>query len=255
MKCILFFSLALTLLAFAPSNRKSFVPPGTVRINDSLYMDVTEVSNRAWQEYESWTKQKYGANSPEHVAVLPDTLVWRSPQSFNEPYVEYYYRHPAYHDFPVVGVSYEQAVAYCQWRTARVKEAMAAHKKPALKLEYRLPSKAEWERCCGNGDLIFSNNGVNAKQVPLCNVRRPANSQSNPHPPYPDVTCPVKMYPLSAFKLCNMIGNVAEMLNTKGISKGGSWQNTLDQCRPEKDIAYTQAESWLGFRCVVSIKN
>uniref|UniRef100_UPI001EF7E9DA hypothetical protein n=1 Tax=Serratia marcescens TaxID=615 RepID=UPI001EF7E9DA len=52
----------------------------------------------------------------------PDTLVWRDQLSFNEPYVEYYFRHPSYNNYPVVGVSWKQATDFCIWRTDRVNE-------------------------------------------------------------------------------------------------------------------------------------
>jgi sulfatase modifying factor 1 len=53
---------------------------------------------------------------------MPDTLVWRKPLSYNEPYVENYLRHPAFQDYPVVGVSWDQAQDYCIWRTDRTNE-------------------------------------------------------------------------------------------------------------------------------------
>jgi len=55
---------------------------------------------------------------------LPDTLVWREELSFNEPFVETYFRHPAYDDYPVVGVSWLQARDYSNWRTDRVNEML-----------------------------------------------------------------------------------------------------------------------------------
>ena len=54
--------------------------------------------------------------------IKPDTLVWRDPRAYNEPYVNYYLRHPAYRDYPVVGVSWLQANDLCKWRTDRVNE-------------------------------------------------------------------------------------------------------------------------------------
>jgi len=59
---------------------------------------------------------------------LPDTTTWRKELAFNEPYVENYFRHPAYSDYPVVGVSWEQATAYCAWRTDRVNEQILVDK-------------------------------------------------------------------------------------------------------------------------------
>src|SRR5690606_40992696 len=54
--------------------------------------------------------------------ALPDTLVWRSKLAYNEPYVQHYLRHPAYQNYPVVGVNWLQANDYCIWRTDRVNE-------------------------------------------------------------------------------------------------------------------------------------
>ncbi len=89
----------------------------------SFYMDETEVSNIAYREYIYWLSKKYGTNYPEVAKkALPDTLVWRDELSYNEPFVETYFRHPNYDDYPVVGVNWIQATEYCKWRTDRVNE-------------------------------------------------------------------------------------------------------------------------------------
>ncbi len=54
--------------------------------------------------------------------ALPDTLVWRDELDYNEPYINNYLRHPAFNNYPVVGVSWEQANDFCKWRTDRVNE-------------------------------------------------------------------------------------------------------------------------------------
>ncbi|HWY38059.1 MAG TPA: SUMF1/EgtB/PvdO family nonheme iron enzyme [Bacteroidia bacterium] len=89
----------------------------------SFYLDETEVTNFSYLEYLYWTSRVFGPTYPEvFVKALPDTLVWREKLAYNEPYVEYYLRHPAYRDYPVVGVSWLQANDFCTWRTDRVNE-------------------------------------------------------------------------------------------------------------------------------------
>jgi gliding motility-associated lipoprotein GldJ len=88
----------------------------------SFYMDETEVSNVDWLEYLYWIKRNFKDDAEYYYNALPDTLVWRRPLSYNEPWVNNYLRHPAYQDYPVVGITWEQAREYCAWRTDRVNE-------------------------------------------------------------------------------------------------------------------------------------
>jgi formylglycine-generating enzyme required for sulfatase activity len=89
----------------------------------SFYMDEVEVTNQYWRDYLHWLSLVYGDSYPEVInKALPDTLVWREKMEYNEPYVELYLRHPAYQDYPVVGVNWLQANDYCAWRTDRVNE-------------------------------------------------------------------------------------------------------------------------------------
>jgi len=89
----------------------------------SFYLDETEMSNFQWLEYIYWLERVYGLDYPEvFKKALPDTLVWREKVAYNEPYVEYYFRHPAYRDYPVVGIDWLQCTDFCAWRTDRVNE-------------------------------------------------------------------------------------------------------------------------------------
>ncbi len=90
----------------------------------SFYMDETEVRNVDYREYLFWLRRIYTDYPEVYRRALPDTLVWRSPLGFNEPYVQYYFRHPSYNEYPVVGVNWVQANDYCIWRTDRVNEQL-----------------------------------------------------------------------------------------------------------------------------------
>ena len=262
-KQLLLSGLTVILVSsFISNKKKEFLPPGTVKINDTLYADETEVTNFSWSEYENWTKNKFGANSPQHISTLPDTLVWREKNSYNEPYVQYYYRHPAYKDYPVVGISHEQVVEFCKWRKDRVKEYLSRSKKyTAVEFEYRLPSKNEWEFISGDCENMLKDGGRNEKGMITFNHRWARDSAewvgsgSDKDRIGMEVFAPVYSYWPNKFKLWQMIGNVSEMVSEKGISKGGSWRNLLEECRVGKDIPYEKPSAMLGFRCVCVVKN
>lgn len=96
--------------------------PRNVSVN-SFYMDETEVANIHYREYVYWLQRSYGSDYPEIIMkALPDSTVWRSALSYNEPNVNNYFRHAAYNFYPVVGVNWHQANAFCEWRTDRVNE-------------------------------------------------------------------------------------------------------------------------------------
>jgi formylglycine-generating enzyme len=99
----------------------------------SFYMDKTEVANVHYREYLYWLTKIFDptaepVNQKILDAALPDTLVWRSELSYNEPMVEYYLRHPSYNYYPVVGVSWRQAHDFCLWRSDRVNEGILMNK-------------------------------------------------------------------------------------------------------------------------------
>ncbi len=96
--------------------------PVTVTVS-SFYMDETEVANVHYREYVYWLQRAYGQDYPDVVArAMPDTLAWREAMSYNEPLVQYYFRHAAYNQYPVVGVTWNQANQYAKWRSDRVNE-------------------------------------------------------------------------------------------------------------------------------------
>ena len=92
----------------------------------SFYMDETEVTNMMYLEYLDWVKRVYPPTDEMFEAIyhgaLPDTLVWRNRLGYAEVMTENYLRHPAYAEYPVVGVSWIQAVEFANWRSNQVAE-------------------------------------------------------------------------------------------------------------------------------------
>lgn len=94
----------------------------------SFYMDETEVTNFMYLEYLDWLKNVFPPTEENYKHIyegaLPDTLVWRNRLGYNETMTNNYLRHPAYAEYPVVGVNWIQAVEFSKWRTDRVNESI-----------------------------------------------------------------------------------------------------------------------------------
>ncbi|MCM4151892.1 gliding motility lipoprotein GldJ [Arenibacter sp. N53] len=119
----------------------------------SFYMDETEVTNVMYLEYLDYLKSVYPPEDPKYVHIytgaLPDTLVWRNRLGFNETMTNNYLRHPAYAEYPVVGVSWIQATQFAEWRTDRVNEVM-------LEREGYLSEEAKYKVINGEAEGGFS---------------------------------------------------------------------------------------------------
>ena len=230
----------LLFLLFGFSSRhKPGIPPGTVKITEQLYFDETEVTNFSWKEFEYSTSIKYGKGSAEHLATLPDTNVWLQGKNKSVKLASSYYQSATYRDYPVVGVSYEQAIAFCKWRTSMVKMFYSRAFKSEFNAEYRLPTEAEWEMVAY---LESHKIAEFEKAVPgKCHLKNDSNN-----------LCPVstKTFGKGHFGMYQLIGNVAEMLDEKDKSKGGSWQHFAEESRVGKVQHYNEPNKWLGFRCV-----
>lgn len=89
----------------------------------SFYMDQYEIRVVDWKEYTHWMRLVFDKTAPRLVAKAePDKTVWREELAYNEPLLQYYFSHPSFDEYPIVGISWEQAMDYCAWRTDRVNE-------------------------------------------------------------------------------------------------------------------------------------
>ena len=123
----------------------------------SFYLDQTEIANIHWLEYLDYIQRD--SSETYYLNALPDTTVWEKELAFNTPYVGNYLRYPGFRYYPVVGVSWNQAVDYCRWRTEAVNRQRAIEyfgedyidgDIPPIESgiylpEFRLPTEAEWE--------------------------------------------------------------------------------------------------------------
>ena len=103
-------------------------PANTIKIAENFYADESEVSNQDYRTYLYSLAQLYGRESPEFEQALPDTLVWRGQMSYGEPYTNHYFSHPAFDQYPVVGVDLDQAKHFSNWRTEQAAEALLRSK-------------------------------------------------------------------------------------------------------------------------------
>ena len=89
----------------------------------SFYIDECEVSNINYREFVYWMNRAYGEEYPQMIRkIYPDTCVWRDRLAWRENFVENYFQCAMFDDYPVVGVTWEQASQFCKWRTDRVNE-------------------------------------------------------------------------------------------------------------------------------------
>jgi len=248
-KTIAILATTITLFSFIfPNKSKNYVPPGTVEIASNTFMDETEITNISWREYMYWTERIYGKTSEQYIATIPDSNVW------NNEFKAHYLSHSAYQNYPVVGISWKQATAFCEWRSERVMEQVTIHKemKPnknyPTKVTYRLPSSEEWER--------IANASYSEKTEKKLQTKYAGASTANFHSPSPDVantTSPVYQYWPNKYGTYNMLGNVAEMTNQKGIAKGGSWMQSKEDVSVNKNFTYKRPTNWVGFRCICEV--
>ncbi|MCR9286502.1 MAG: formylglycine-generating enzyme family protein [Bacteroidetes bacterium] len=225
-------------------------PPGTVKIVENFFFDKTEISNIDWKEYLSWLKKEFGETSEKYLSATPDRSVWLE-LAYAEVLAENYFDHPSYDGYPVVGISYDQVVQYCEWRTKRVKEMWALNhgSKNVPNFRYRLPTKTEWELVANTGFKELS------KKEQRRMKNKPIEQNYNIKQEGGDffITAPCYSYLPNKHGMYNLYGNVAEMVSEEGVAKGGSWNHNYNNSVFDAEISYEKPSSWLGFRCVCEI--
>ncbi len=246
--------LSITALGQIPIKE---INESLAKINDKLYASKYEVSNKLYMAFLNSLKQ---SNKPNLLSIAQiDTLKWTDKLTYNEPYVHYYHSHPAYGNYPVVNISYEAAKLFCEWMTEQYN---AAPKRKFKKVLFRLPTEKEWITAAQAGDstAIYPWEGKslrNKKGQVMYNFKRQLKDTMWIEGKYAenmDVTVPVKSYWKNNFGLYNMGGNAAEMINEKGIAKGGSWIDDSEYLNIDTKYKYDgRAQTFVGFRYFAEI--
>jgi formylglycine-generating enzyme required for sulfatase activity len=109
-----------------------------------FHSEVFDLKEAAKKENQGKSRSKFIIK--KDVAIYPDTLVWIRDfaYSYNEPMTKRYFSHPAFGNYPVVGVNWKQATAFCEWRTLYL-NAYLDSKKRVQESDFRLPTEAQWE--------------------------------------------------------------------------------------------------------------
>ncbi len=147
---ILLFNILLNTYIVAQN-----IPYMTKIDNEELkYIDNSEISIIDWIEYEFAIKNRFGANSPEFISVIPDTAFFNKHYNFSyisaknsDGKYKYHERdvkfmQKSYNKYPMIGISYKQCVDYCKWRT----EVYNYKIKGVEKVEFSLPSKEDFQK-------------------------------------------------------------------------------------------------------------
>lgn len=249
----------------------------------SEIFDYKEAAKR-----ENATKPRNQFIVKDSIPVYPDTLVWIRDfsYSYNEPQSKKYFSHPAYDRYPVVGVSWKQASAFCTWRTNLLNSFLESRKR-APESDFRLPTEAEWEYAArgGRSQSTYPWGSYYLRNKKGCLLANFKPGRGN----YPEdggfYTVKADAYWPNDFGLYNMSGNVAEWTSSlyyegasnfqhdmnpdirwnakksdpprmrRKVVRGGSW----------KDVGYflqngarayeyqDTAKSYIGFRCVIDL--
>ncbi|MFM7758013.1 MAG: SUMF1/EgtB/PvdO family nonheme iron enzyme, partial [Crocinitomicaceae bacterium] len=226
----------------------------------NLYACKFEVTNFDYLCFLNWTRKTKGES--EYERNLPDTLSWLSTRNgYADKYVDYYLRHPAYRNYPVVGVSYEQVQNFCEYFGITINEWL--QDKKIKKIHFRLPTEEEWELAARGGhhegtifpwgtESIRSEKGK-YKGVILANCNRSSGDFMG-FLNGGDVSCSVSDYWPNNFGIYHMAGNVAEMVAEKSICKGGAWNKGPHKLVISSRDTFDVESPWVGFRVFAEIE-
>lgn len=312
---ILLFCLLLFLCAKKDDKKKGFdlkalekslcyIPMGSYMFEDSMEMSNNKVREKMVSVNSFYMCNHVVTNNEYHIflneikildtglyrKMCPDTLIWRNKLAFMEDMVKYYFSHPAYANYPVVGVSHEQAEYYCKWLTERY---MKEPKRKYKNVVFKLPNVYQWDWAALGGlglspfpwgSMYLTNSTKKYRGQRMANymhvaeqaIKRENDTCTNNYGKLvianngegdymgitgglndaADITSPVLSYWPNNYGLYNMAGNVEEYVAEVGITKGGGWADPAYYLQIWVEKPYLNAQSVsseTGFRVIMEI--
>lgn len=281
--------LAIAFMAFIPFITLAQKPYKPLKAGWAAYLEKQTVVVKA----DTLLAGKYEATNIEYRQFLNDLLKngkqqqyqnyeidsngWSSEMTYNLPYVNYYHRHPAYNDYPVVNITHEAATAFCEWLTIQYNNDP---KRKYKKVKIKLPDLYQWMLMFTSNDKYNqmypwggastrNSNGkllANYLVTPEHLIKRVNESKElviDYHSYWPMAgklspffyTNHPEAFPPNALGCYNVAGNVSEMLETKGVRKGGSFISpgyylTLNA---DEEFPLLEKGSMIGFRYFVEV--
>jgi len=233
-----------------------FIPAGTEGDSEikEFYISAIEVTNKQYREF---LKDLRDSGQVEKVRLaIVDSSGWGRDNIgfYGEPHRGSYFMHPAYDDYPVVNISKQAAVLYCDWLTARFN----ANSK--LRARFTLPTEKQWTYAARGGNPMaiypWPGNGLvhneKGKQHGLrkCNYR--VDTMMTKIRQQEDFPLAVRSYTPNTYEIYNMGGNAAEMISDHDYTKGGSFQSLADKILIDAHEDFDGKPSALvGFRPVM----
>ncbi len=234
-----------------------------VTVKSGLLFCKYETSNRDYLFFLEDLKIK--KKFDDYNKMYPDTLVWKR-FDLGRPLIGLYFKSPSYYNYPVVGVSFDNAIAYCEWLTEKYNRNP---NKKFKKVKFCLPENEEWVFAANAGDTsrIYAWDGphlrnkkgnfmANFKLTDQNNEVIQTESEKTVFVNYLQkkmITSPVNSYYPGSFGLYNMCGNVSEMIAHYGFSKGGGFDDSPNALQINNLNKYANPEYNVGFRVAMRI--
>lgn len=258
---------------------KMIQPPSCVHLTRNVFIDEAEITNIDYQEFLFYIKRDSSEESLNKV--IPQLKVYDHNDTD-------YFTGSQYRFFPVVGLTHEQAKAYCKWRSLFVSYLYKMEYKKNVNFKFRLPTETEWELAASNGlDKIKYKYGVENVRTISYKVNSKASeflldkiittkdekeiigdimqtglikdlafNVKRELPYFLQFDTPYYTYSFyrNDYGIYNMIGNVAELVDENGIAKGGSFRDELSNSKITDRRNYNAPTDDIGFRCICEVE-